>query len=270
MFLASSRRPLVMVLLACASTMVANAAISEWYTSATGTSNNIVASTGGSGGGQTGANGGGWLLDGTGGVAFDYGNLSVGYNSSGTNTGNNAYGASYATLEFVFNLSGSTASNGSITLGSFRGYGSGSTFENYALKLQQGSSSVYGITSAGVRDAKFNSAPSTVGAYTHVAFVLSTNTWNIYVNGVSMGQDSTPNNWRLNGGTGLLGAFNSTSEFATGTVYSVATYDRALTSAEVSANYNQLMVVPEASTYAWIGVTMLIGGVALVTRRRKH
>lgn len=241
-----------------------HAAIGDWYTSAAGTSNNVVAATGGSGGGKTGAGGGGWTFNGTSGVAFDYGTLSTGYNTAGTATGNNSFGATYATVEYVFNLSDS---GNSVALGEFGGYNG---VEKYTLKLEQYSdTNRFGVTSEGVRDATFAGAVTTFNQLVNATFVLSGATWTLYLNGVSMGTDSAAGNWRLVGGSGTLGSSSVlTADRASGTILGVATYNRSLSAAEVLANYQALAAVPEPAS-AGAASAALLGGFAVLRRRRR-
>lgn len=258
------KKTILLVATALSACSFSNAAIVDWYGSVTGTANNVVAATGGAGGGKTGAGGGGWTFNGTTGIAFDYGNLSVGLNSAGMNSGNNSFGASYGTIEYVFNLSDSGASIG---LGSFNGY---NNVEQYVLKLEQyNNSNQFGATSTGVRDANFTGSTSTFNQLVNATFVLNANTWTLYINGVSVGQDSEPNQWRINGGAGILGSGkNLTTDATNGAIMGVATYNRALTAGEVLANYNALAAVPEPSTYGLMGAGALAAA-ALVRRRRK-
>lgn len=249
----------------------ARADITNWYATTTGTANNVVAATSGSGGGQTGANGGGWVFSGTG-ITFDYGALNVGLNSAGTNTGNNAFGASYGTIQYIFNLS---TTGPSIALGTPKGYNNS---ENYVLKLEQyNNTGAFGATVPGIGDYRFTSDGTGTG--TNVAsvfnttvmatFVLDANRWSLYLNDTLVGTDTRGAAWRIWGGTGTLGSGSTLpTDGANGQIFGVATYNRALTSSEIAANYASFAAVPEPSAYGLLGAGALASA-AFLRRRRK-
>lgn len=242
----------------------AHATLADWYTQVTATANNVVAATGGGGGGQTGANGSGWSFTGSTGTAFDYGNLAVGYNTAGANIGNTSAGATYATIEYIFNLSDT---GNSLALGSYLGFNG---TETYVMKLEQyNNSGRFGVTSSSVRDATIPGGTSAFNRTVNATFVLNAAAWTLYIDGVSKGTDSAGALWRLVGGAGTLGSAASlTSDRVSGTISGVATYNRALSASEVLANYQAYSAVPEPAAYGLLGAGALAGITVLRRRRR--
>ncbi len=184
----------------------ANLAI--WQAQAQATSDNVVAD-------KTG-----WTFDGTAGIDYDYGDLT---------------GGDGGTVEFIFNLTDTAAVSTAIAAVP----GSSTHPNGYKLEQYNGTG-IFGMTVPGVGDYRFNSAPSVYDADVHVVFVNRTDgQYEIFINGVSMGTDTRGGDWMTNGGLGRLGCMqlvgsNDNIDVCSGTIYAVATYDRALTATEIT------------------------------------
>jgi len=159
----------------------------------------------------------GWTFDGTAGVPYDYGTL----------------GGTEASVEYVFNL---TDSGVSIALGSLYGWGT----ERNTYKLEQwNDQGIFGITLEGYYDERFPGVSSTFDVDTHVVFVnLPTGNQELYINGVSQGLDTRGGGWWTTGGAGFLGQTSWGADVCVGTIYGVASYNRALSAVEVSSLYD--------------------------------
>ena len=184
--------------------------LTAWKSQAQATSGNVKADTTG------------WTLDGTAGISFDYGNLDEDANPQTTGAG--------ATIEYIFNL----ANSGECTdLGSVAGF---NNTESSELRLGQwNNTGTFGVTVFGEGDYTFPSASSVFGTDVHAAFVNRTDgAFELFVNGVSQGTD-TNGGFVTNGGAGTLGMASNNSNPSTGTVYGVASYNRALSAAEIAA-----------------------------------
>ena len=219
-------------------------AISQWETLSQGISSNVTASTNG---------GTGYVLDGTAGVAYDYGVLDA--------IGGAPIDGS--TVEFIYNFS--DAGSNSI-LGSFLSWSPGNEWQY--LKVEQYSNTgKFGLTTPGAWDKQFTS-DSIFDQDVHI--VLRRNddsgTLDFFINGALAETEGTKTNWRQDGGNGFIGsANNGTGDAATGTVFGVASYDEPLTNQQISDLYSSFTIVPEPSSAALLG----LGGLALILRRRK-
>lgn len=239
------KKSIFTISLIAASSISASAALTAWQAAAAGIASNVTNDTNG---------GAGFTLAGTG-IAYDYGDLS---NGSTTTIGpGNA-------VEFIFNASDSGAS---IVLGGLNGWNNA---EDYNFKLEQFSNKgIYGLTASGVTDADYTGVASTFNTDTHVVFVnRADNKMELYINGVSQGTSTRDGGWVTNGGTGTIGSAkaNTAQDTLSGTVYGVASYNTAISSADVTTLYNAWVApVPEPSSTALLG----LGGLALILRRRK-
>lgn len=231
-----------LIALASLGISTAQAAISHWETASGNITSNVTSSTNG---------GAGFTLNGTGGIAYDYGSLDQ--------LGSKPVDGS--TIEFIFNL---TDSGASIVIGSTGGWSPGS--EGLAFKLEQwNNTGKFGITAPGVHDSTLDTN-SLFSQDVHA--VLRRNnggTMDLFINGALVETDDQKTNWRMDGGSGYIGSStNGTTDPATGTVYGVASYDTALSNAEITTLYNAY-AVPEPS----IAALLSLGGLALILRRRK-
>ncbi|NWK57138.1 PEP-CTERM sorting domain-containing protein [Verrucomicrobiaceae bacterium N1E253] len=225
------------------STGFTGATITQWETFSQGISSNITSSTNG---------GSGWVLDGSAGVVYDYGNL----NDDGNPDTIGAGGA----IEYIFNLSDT---GGAVALGNYTGWRT----EQTNLRLEQWQNQgTFGITIPGSGDWKFNGAPSIFDTDTHVLFNGRTDgEMEIFVNGTSQGI-ATRGSWILNGGSGYIGANNGGGAPSTGTFYGVASYDTALTSQQISGLFAAYSApVPEPSSAS----LLTLGSLCLLLRRKK-
>lgn len=138
-----------------------------------------------------------------------------------------------------------------------------------ALKFEQyNNTGNYGVTTFGVADVN-SGASATINTDIHLAFVFDGTDTIIYENGVSVATLA---------GTALtltdtvgLGAIRNTTGPATyfdnmdGDILGFASYDSALSGAEITTHSNAFAAVPEPSSAALLG----LGGFALILRRRK-
>ena len=195
--------------IALASCGVARAGMVEWLAQAQATSSNVTAD-------DTG-----WTFDGTAGVDYDYGTL----------------GGSVASVEYIFNLTDNSAS---VALGSVYGWGT----ERNTYKLEQwNNQGIFGITLEGHYDQTYPGVASTFGADTHVVFVTQGGHQELFINGVSQGNDDRAGGWWTTGGSGKLGSNSSgVGDVPLGTIYGVASYNGALTPQAVSDLYGAYIV----------------------------
>ena len=214
-----------------------------WQTQAAGTSGNVTASTNG---------GSGWYLDGTAGVAYDYGSLD----------GLDSKPVDGSTVEYIFNL---TDSGTSIALGALYSWSPGS--ETLVFKLEQWSNTgKFGLTSPGYWDYTLTSN-SPFDQDVHAVFRRNNSgTIDLFINGTYAETDTNKTNWRMDGGSGIIGAtFAGDADFALGYVYGVASYDVALSDTAITGLYNAYAAVPEPTM-----LPLLALGAALLARRRMH
>jgi hypothetical protein len=171
------------------------------------------------------------------------------------------------TYEFIVN--GVDGSRSSALLGDITG-------QDQAIKFEQfDDTGLYGVTAYGFADYDFG-VPTDFGADVHLAFVADAGavTTTLFVNGVATGTP-VPFSVSLTGSVGLGGTFDGITPFFevfTGTILGFATYDSALSAAEIQTQANAFLApaaVPEPSTLASAGIAGLIGcGVAWKRRRR--
>ncbi len=216
-----------------------------WQAQAAGTTGNVTASTNG---------GSGWTLNGTAGVAYDYGNLDA--------LGGKPVDG--ATVEYIFNLS----DNGtSIALGGMYAWSPGA--EKIVYKLEQWSNTgKFGLTWVGYADYSLTTS-SMFNQDVHVVFRRNNDsgTIDMFINGVYAETNTNKTNWRMDGGAGMIGAtFAGNADFALGTMYGVASYDKPLSDTEISNLHNAFTAIPEPSTVGMLG---LFGVSALLRRRMK-
>ncbi|QQL46388.1 PEP-CTERM sorting domain-containing protein [Sulfuriroseicoccus oceanibius] len=137
------------------------------------------------------------------------------------------------------------------------------------MKLEQwNNTGKFGATIQGIADYSL-ATDSIFGEDVHVVFRRNNDggTMDLFVNGAFVEQHGAKTNWRMDGGVGTLGAnWNNNADFATGDMFGVASYDVALSDAEIGNLYAAYAVaVPEPSSTALLG----LGGLALILRRRK-
>lgn len=225
------------VLLTLSSVCSAALDMDGWLTQAQGTTGNVTASNN---------SGAGWVLDGTTGFAYDYGALDQLESKP----------VDGATIEYVFNISNAGTS---IALGRAFSWSPGS--EKIVLKLEQWSDrGKFGLSTPGVGDYTFDTN-SVFDEDVHVVFRRNNDsgTIDLFVNGVYQDTDPNRTNWRLDGGAGWIGAGandNGQTDVPTGTVYGVASYDKALTDQEILDLYGATLTTPLAISDS---VTIAIG-----------
>lgn len=222
---------------------MAHGAISQWEAASQAIASNVTTSTN---------SGAGWTLDGTAGVAYDYGALDA--------IGGAPVNGS--TVEFIFNLSDSGPS---IIIGSFLSWSPGAEWQY--LKLEQwNNTGKFGLTTPEAWDKSL----TTVSLFDQdVHVVLRRNndsgTLDFFVNGVFAETESTKTNWRQDGGNGFIGsANNGTTDAANGIIYGVASYDAALSNEDVVA-LHAAYTVPEPASTSLVGIF----GLSLLLRRRR-
>lgn len=167
------------------------------------------------------------------------------------------------TYEFIVN--GSDASNSAALLGDITG-------QDQALKFEQfDNTGHYGVTAYGFTDFDFG-VPTTFGSDVVVDFVVSSGagTTALFVNGVDTGA-TVPYVVSLTGTVGLGGTFDGTVFFDLfpGTVLGFATFDSALSAAEIQTQANAFLApaaVPEPGTLA----LLVPGLLPLLVRRRRR
>jgi hypothetical protein len=153
------------------------------------------------------------------------------------------------TYEFIVN--GPPSPISSALLGSDMGS------QHAAIKFDQFfATHQYGVTNYGVADFSFG-VPITSGADVVLDFVVSGGTTSLFVNGVSVGTP-VPFAVPLQGNVGLGGADQGGGVFRDpfpGTILAAATFDSALSPAEIQAHSNAFFAapVPEPSSFALIG-----------------
>ena len=237
------RTPVVRFLATCVCCAIAFPAAADlvtWQTTAAGITGNVTASTN---------SGSGWSLDGTSGVAYDFGDLEPDL-------------ASGSSVEFIFNY---TDNRASIALGTVGGWSPGN--ENNVFKLEQwNNTGKYGITIAGIVDYTLTT-DSTFSADTHVVFVRNGDgTMDMYLNGNSPERMVGKTNWRLDGGPGYIGSgAGGTGDLASGTAFAVASYSTALTGTDVTNLYNAYVAVPEPA-----GVAVAATGLSFLVFLRRR
>ncbi|MGB0775042.1 MAG: LamG-like jellyroll fold domain-containing protein [Akkermansiaceae bacterium] len=165
------------------------------------------------------------------------------------------------TFEFIVNAGlggGSSALLGDSILGGPR----------QGLKFEQSADTGrYGITNFGVADFT-STAAATINTDIHLAFVFDGTDTVIYENGISVATMASVS-LTLTDTVGLGGARNATApagffDVMDGDILGFASYDSALSGAEITA-HSDAFAVPEPSSTALLG----LGGLALIMRRRK-
>jgi N-acetyl-beta-hexosaminidase len=205
------------VCLAVALTASAYAApdLTTWQAQAQATSGNVVNDTGL---GDGVAGGAGYVFDGTASIAYDYGQLNV------SNTAHD----DGSTIEAIFNLTDPGQYDHMIDQ---TGWGIDRIRLNHETWSATNGIGI-GISYPGAIDYSWGVSVNDTDV--HVIWRENGDgTVNLFVDGVDLGASSYSNFW-LNGGVGTLGGLAGEG-FVTGTVYGIATYDRALTAAEIDA-----------------------------------
>ena len=170
-----------------------------------------------------------------------------------------------SSFEFIVNAGAGGASSAFLGTRSANG--------NQGLKFEQWQDSgVYGMTVFGVVDL-YSGTTATLGADTHVAFVSDgTSGTDLYVNG-ALAHSFAGTPLALTGMQGLAGISDGGAatflDILDGNILGFASYDSALSAAEVFDHYNYFAVVPEPSTLALLGLAGLgLLGTMLQRRRR--
>ncbi len=221
-------------------TISASADIAAWQAQAQATSGNVVNDSG-LGDGVTG--GTGYVFDGTAAIAYDYGQLNV------SNTAHD----DGSTIEVIFNLEYPTA-HYDILVECFN-WGTDGLFLGHEVWVSDegpggglgGSYKWYWDwphpSDTHVNDEDVHVVWRQNGDGTVIPGQTTAGSMNLFVNGVDLGNWDDPpyNNWWMNGGAGYLGGSLTHSAFVKGTVYGVATYDHALSDAEIAALYGKVI-----------------------------
>ena len=121
-----------------------------------------------------------------------------------------------------------------------------SNFEFYVLLLDSSGGTVPTetriTTLSGTYDISVDFAPYT-GVWTHIVFTATSNRSNLYINGSLVGSNtSISGNFGSSSGNFTVGITPSSSFPANGNISSVKVYNKALSAAEVSQNYDALKV----------------------------
>ncbi|MFC4994913.1 LamG-like jellyroll fold domain-containing protein [Rubritalea tangerina] len=235
--------PSLLVLLSGALIGASQAAITDWMVAAAATSGNVTVSNNG---------GAGFTFDGTSGIAYDFGELDA--------LGGKPVDGS--TVEFIINFADSGPS---LSIATVTGWSPGN--EKNQFKLEQwNNTGKFGITWEGFADYSFN-ADSVFNQDVHVVFRRNNSgTIDLFLDGAYVETDTGKTNWRMDGGLGMLGArSNGTTDVATGDMHGVASYDTALSNAEISNLYAAFTAIPEPSSISLLG----LGGLSLLLRRRR-
>ncbi|MFD2160275.1 PIG-L family deacetylase [Rubritalea tangerina] len=205
--------------LLCISQSIAND-LSAWLSQAQATGGNVSASTNG---------GNGWVLNGSTGVAYDFGALDAleGKAIDG------------ATVEFIFNIE---KTRGSVAIAAVGG--DSSTGAHNVFKLEQwNNTGKFGMTVPGVADYTFTT-DSVYGRIAHVVFRRNNDsgTMDLFIDGVFVERHGAKSDWRLDGGGSHLGSFpNGSTDVSTGHMLAVASYDQALSNQEIHALYGSYL-----------------------------
>jgi hypothetical protein len=124
---------------------------------------------------------------------------------------------------------------------------SGFIFEKGAVNTQyalffEGASIVWrhASTSGGYTNIYTSTSPMTVNQWNHVVGTFASGNRRVYINGVLVASDAPVQTIPTNSGGQTIGMYNPNGYFYNGSIGVIRVYNRALTAAEVSQNFNAL------------------------------